>query len=134
MENRTCTCRRFEHEELPCAHAIAAIDKRKLPKHPFCGRWYLNSEYKETYKGVIHPVGNEDDWDIPEEIREIILKHPNYKVRKGRRQKERYRPSSENYVAKRKCGRCKQLGHTRKVCIKTPIANAGLKRKSFKDA
>ncbi|KAL5547634.1 hypothetical protein UlMin_002865 [Ulmus minor] len=134
LENRTCTCRRFEHEELPCAHAIAAIDKRKLPKHPFCGTWYLNSEYKETYKCVIHPVGNEDDWDIPEEIREIILKHPNYKVRKGRRQKERYRPSSENYVAKRKCGRCKQLGHTRKVCIKTPIANAGSKRKSFEDA
>ncbi|XP_013617228.1 PREDICTED: uncharacterized protein LOC106323688 [Brassica oleracea var. oleracea] len=37
---KTCSCRRFDLEKLPCAHAIAAAEARKISRISLCHRYY----------------------------------------------------------------------------------------------
>ncbi|XP_070008276.1 uncharacterized protein [Nicotiana sylvestris] len=40
LKKRTCDCLKFQLDELPCPHAIAAINKRYLQKSDYCSNWY----------------------------------------------------------------------------------------------
>ncbi|XP_070025757.1 uncharacterized protein [Nicotiana sylvestris] len=40
LKKRTCDCLEFQLDELPCPHAIAAINKRYLQKSDYCSNWY----------------------------------------------------------------------------------------------
>ncbi|XP_048622803.1 uncharacterized protein LOC111211145 [Brassica napus] len=44
LVERKCTCRRFEHEKLPCVHAIAAAEYNNVCRISMCSPYY-NSEY-----------------------------------------------------------------------------------------
>nr|XP_016455752.1 PREDICTED: uncharacterized protein LOC107779780 [Nicotiana tabacum] len=41
LNKRTCDCFLFQFDELPCIHAISAIEKRNIKKSNFCSHWYL---------------------------------------------------------------------------------------------
>ncbi|XP_070057122.1 protein FAR1-RELATED SEQUENCE 4-like [Nicotiana tomentosiformis] len=50
LNKRTCDCFQFQFDELPCIHAIAAIEKRNIKKSNFCLDWYLKESWLKTYK------------------------------------------------------------------------------------
>ncbi|XP_075095120.1 uncharacterized protein LOC107818072 [Nicotiana tabacum] len=58
LNKRTCDCFQFQFNELPCIHAIAAIEKRNIKKSNFCSDWYLKESWLKTYERQIHPVGH----------------------------------------------------------------------------
>ncbi|XP_070004513.1 uncharacterized protein [Nicotiana sylvestris] len=60
LNKRTCDCFQFQFDELPCIHAIAAIEKRNIKKSNFCSHWYLKESLRKTYERQIHPVGHTD--------------------------------------------------------------------------
>nr|XP_009760939.1 PREDICTED: uncharacterized protein LOC104213190 [Nicotiana sylvestris] len=95
LNKRTCDCFQFQFDELPCIHAIAAIAKRNIKKSNFCSHWYLKESWLKTYERQIHPVGQTDFWIVPESVKSQIIKHPDYKVPPGRRQKKRHIPATE---------------------------------------
>ncbi|KAL5549541.1 hypothetical protein UlMin_004772 [Ulmus minor] len=40
LQARTCSCRRFQLEQLPCAHAMIAIRHSKRDVYDFCSEYY----------------------------------------------------------------------------------------------
>ncbi|XP_075096263.1 uncharacterized protein LOC142174377 [Nicotiana tabacum] len=89
LNKRTCDCFQFQFDELPCIHAIAAIEKRNIKKSNFCSYWYLKESWLKIYERQIHPIGHTDSWIVIESVKSQIIKPPDFKVPPGRRQKKR---------------------------------------------
>ncbi|XP_075080534.1 uncharacterized protein LOC107766830 [Nicotiana tabacum] len=68
LKKRTCNCLEFQLDELPCPHAIAAINKRYLQKSDYCSNWYSKETWLKTYEGHVNTVGDQKSWDIPQNV------------------------------------------------------------------
>ncbi|CAA0828811.1 MuDR family transposase, partial [Striga hermonthica] len=68
LEERLCTCRKFQVDMFPCAHAIAAIRFENGNGYRFCTGMYSSASWRETYSQPIHPLSSETDWMVPEQI------------------------------------------------------------------
>ncbi|XP_075077355.1 uncharacterized protein LOC142164082 [Nicotiana tabacum] len=123
LNKKICDCFQFQFDELPCIHAIAAIEKRNIKKSNFCSDWYLKESWLKTYERQIYPVGNTDSWIVPESVKSQIIKPPDFKVPPGRRQKKRHIPATESSKITFKCGRCRRIGHNRTSCIYSPAVH-----------
>ncbi|XP_070022676.1 uncharacterized protein [Nicotiana sylvestris] len=117
LNKRTCNFFQFPFDELPCIHAIAAIEKRNIKKSNFCSHWYLKESWLNTYERQIHPGGHTDSWIVPESVKSQIIKPPDFKVSPGRRQKKRHIPATESSKITFKYGCCRRVGHNRTTCI-----------------
>ncbi|XP_075112925.1 uncharacterized protein LOC142182620 [Nicotiana tabacum] len=117
LNKRTCNFFQFPFDELPCRHAIAAIEKRNIKKSNFCSHWYLKESWLNTYERQIHPVGHTASWIVPESVKSQIIKPPDFKVSPGRRQKKRHIPATESSKITFKYGCCRRVGHNRTTCI-----------------
>ncbi|KAK3227207.1 hypothetical protein Dsin_007069 [Dipteronia sinensis] len=115
--DRICTCREFEIDLLPCAHALAALRACKRPFIDFCLHYYKKSSLVEEYAGVIRPVGHMSDWEIPDEISSLVVHPPEWKSQAGWPCKVRKKSKGEFRSRKGKtCSLCKQAGHNRQNC------------------
>ncbi|GMN52671.1 hypothetical protein TIFTF001_021815 [Ficus carica] len=92
LTTRSCTCRVFDIDKIPCIHAIAAAE-------------------------TIYPVPPESQWhNIPEEVRAIKVAAPNVEMFRGRPRLTRFPSQGECIVKKYKCASCGQKGHNSKKC------------------
>ncbi|XP_070017554.1 uncharacterized protein [Nicotiana sylvestris] len=96
LKKRTCDCLEFQLDELPCPHAIAAINKRYLLKSDYCSNWYSRETWLKTYEGHVNTVGDQKSWDIPQNVQSEITKPPDVEILQGRRQKKRHIPATES--------------------------------------
>ncbi|CAL2229754.1 unnamed protein product [Prunus armeniaca] len=95
LTNNTCSCRKFQLEQLPCKHVVAVC--RFLKPHGM--------------------------WDIPEDVRSRVVLPPIARVMPGRRKKIRI-PSQGEGTIRRKCSRCGSAGHNKSTCKNTiPVRN-----------
>ncbi|KAL3649199.1 hypothetical protein CASFOL_005602 [Castilleja foliolosa] len=117
LKGRTCSCRRFQLDKIPCSHAIAAAAKKGVSKfelaHPYYSSEYLLLAYAET----IMPVEHEDEWQTPAEIsNETLL----FKIKRraiGRPGgTSRILSQGEEPPLIKTCGKCKKKGHNRRTC------------------
>ena len=97
--------------------------------------YYTRHTLLEAYAGDVNHLPHRDDWDVPEQVsRQVVL--PPARVRQaGRPRVSRYRsggeratsrrtrsqpqpdaPTSSRQRARKKCGLCGQIGHTRRTC------------------
>ncbi|KAK3189275.1 hypothetical protein Dsin_028836 [Dipteronia sinensis] len=112
--DRTCTCREFEIDLLPCAHALATLRACKRPFIDFCSHYYKKSSLVGAYAGVIRPVSHMSDWEIPDEISSLVVHPPEWMSQAGRPCKVRKKLKGEFRSRKGKtCSICKQAGHNR---------------------
>ncbi|XP_019236788.1 PREDICTED: uncharacterized protein LOC109217012 [Nicotiana attenuata] len=134
LKKRTCDCLEFQLDELPCPHAIAAINKRYLQKFDYCSNWYSTETWLKTYEGHVNTVGDQQSWEIPENEQSEITKPPDVKILQGRRQKKRHIPATESSVPFKstKCSRCKQVGHNRTTCLSSPAPHPYSKKHTEK--
>ncbi|KAK2642665.1 hypothetical protein Ddye_024428 [Dipteronia dyeriana] len=118
---RTCTCREFQIDMLPCKHALAALYACRKPFIDFCSDHYKKSSLVEAYSGVIRPVGHKSEWGVPEDINSKVVNAPPWVSQAGQPKKSRI-PSSGEYRGKksRTCSWCKQAGHNSQNCS-TPL-------------
>ncbi|XP_062100717.1 uncharacterized protein LOC133806639 [Humulus lupulus] len=49
IHNRTCTCNRFQEDEMPCGHVVAVIAKRNLGVYDYCAKFYKTETLKALY-------------------------------------------------------------------------------------
>ncbi|KAL5581922.1 hypothetical protein UlMin_014364 [Ulmus minor] len=71
LQARTCSCRRFQLEQLPCVHVMIAIRHSKRDVYDFCSEYYNSSTWKATYAGVVYPLPHQGDWVIPNEVHDV---------------------------------------------------------------
>ncbi|PON91216.1 Zinc finger, CCHC-type [Trema orientale] len=106
-------------DEMPCIHAVAIIRDRKLISYDYCSNYYIKESLLATYEGIVYLVGNQNTWQVPKEVEEVLLLAPEGIV-KSRRPKKRRNLSTWETKKSMKCGRCGQYGHNRKICRNPP--------------
>ncbi|XP_060960939.1 uncharacterized protein LOC115723662 [Cannabis sativa] len=90
LKEKTCSCNQFQIDELPCAHALAVIKEMNLNVYNYCSNYYTTRTWLETYSGSTYLVHNHTAWDVPQNIKDILVLPPNQKIRSGRPRKRRF--------------------------------------------
>ncbi|TXG46823.1 hypothetical protein EZV62_026117 [Acer yangbiense] len=105
LSEKTCTCREFQNDLLPCCHALAAIRFCKKKFGDFCSDFYKTSTCLESYSGVIFPQPNVVD-PQPDPQPNVADPQPDPQPRR-----------------RRKCHSCGQEGHNIRTCPTRPYDN-----------
>ncbi|XP_021813085.1 uncharacterized protein LOC110756023 [Prunus avium] len=123
LQNHSCTCRKFDLEQLPCKHAIAVCRHLKLNSYSFASSYYTRATWAAAYAESIYPVPPQGTWVIPENVQNVNLLPPISKVMPGRRKTQRISSKGED-SRERKCSRCGVKGHYRSTCKEAiPVTN-----------
>ncbi|XP_022867074.1 uncharacterized protein LOC111386828 [Olea europaea var. sylvestris] len=134
IENRTCTCRMLQVDQLPCPHALAVFASMKIDPYEYCFYYYTSEAFRNTYQETIFPVGNPAEWTVPNDVHDIVVIAPNQKQSCGRPTEKRFRPAYEENITV-KCGRCGESGHNRRTCsslVPLSQSNKNKERKRMK--
>lgn len=108
-------------DQIPCAHAIAVLQKSNLNPYDYCSTYYRKETMVAAYKEDVYPVGDKEDWEIPENVKSVIVYPPKGRVRVGRPKRNRCKAQWERIIKAKtykptKCGKCNQIGHNRRTC------------------
>ena len=140
LEKLSCTCREFDIDKIPCAHAIAAAKYEQIDVYSLCSEFYTTEFLKMAYGETIYPVPPESEWDVEEDTKKIVVEPPLKRKNSGRpknkripsrgefpqKKRERFvgEPSkmkgknceTEMPKKKRKCSICGIYGHNKSSC------------------
>ncbi|XP_050223969.1 uncharacterized protein LOC126673758 [Mercurialis annua] len=119
MKERTCTCNKFEIDEIPCQHALAILNEMHQEPYKYCSKYYTTASMLATYSETVFPIEKEDEWKIPQEVKDMIVFPPQHMTRTGRPKKRRYKSVTEK-SKNANCGKCGQAGHNKKTCRNMP--------------
>ncbi|XP_070005195.1 uncharacterized protein [Nicotiana sylvestris] len=117
LENKKCSCGQFQLEELPCAHALAALRHRNETYENYCSPYYTRESLLRTYEIPVNPLPDESKWNVPQHILDEVVNPPTGDKRQpGRPQKERYKTYDEIKSKKYKVsyGNCGGEGHNKR--------------------
>ncbi|XP_019257834.1 PREDICTED: uncharacterized protein LOC109236059 [Nicotiana attenuata] len=126
LENKKCTCGQFQLDELPCAHALAALRDRNEGYENYCSPYYTRESLLRTYEIPVNPLPDESKWNVPQHISDEVVNPPTgEKKQPGRPQKERYKTYDELKSKKYKvsCGNYGGEGHNKRSCKNAPNKN-----------
>ena len=59
---KSCTCRVWDLDEIPCAHALAVLRGCNMNTYSFVSNYFLSSTLVLAYTGLVRPVGNHSNW------------------------------------------------------------------------
>ena len=113
LSKKTCTCNRFQLQEMSCAHTAAVLTKLHQQPYDYCSIYHKKETLVATYKETVYPIPAREQWDIPEEIENIVVLPPYGKVQPGRPRKRRFPARNEKKV-KHKCRNCGEEGHNKR--------------------
>nr|CAN66712.1 hypothetical protein VITISV_041525 [Vitis vinifera] len=119
LDTRSCTCRQFDLDHIPCAHAIAACRFYNISCYTLCSKYFTTKALLSSYSECIYPTRNEIDWVVPNHIRDKVVLPPKTRRPTGRPRKVRIPFGGEGKRTSR-CSQCGQYGLNWKTC-KRPI-------------
>ncbi|XP_020415464.1 uncharacterized protein LOC109947988 [Prunus persica] len=123
LTNNSCSCRKFQLEQLPCKHVVAVCRFLKVNVYSKASRYYTRKTWMDAYSDSIYPVQPQGMWDIPEDVRSRVVLPPMARVMPGIRKKIRI-PSQGEGTIRRKCSRCGSAGHNKSTCKNSiPLRN-----------
>ncbi|XP_034212988.1 uncharacterized protein LOC117625556 [Prunus dulcis] len=102
LTNNSCSCRKFQLEQLPCKHVVAVCSFLKVSVYAKASRYYTRKTWMDAYSDSIYPVQPHGMWDTPEDVRSRVVLPPMARVMPGRRKKLRI-PSQGEGTIRRKC-------------------------------
>ena len=120
LTEKKCSCRRFDFEKLPCAHAIAAAEARKMSCISLCHHYYRKQYLYNAYYTAVMP--KDDAVPIPKEVTKKICLPPEVRQPPGRPKKSRHTSILEKVAVKKRprkeptCRICNQTGHNSTTC------------------
>ena len=56
LRDKTCQCRVFQRDRIPCAHAIALAKDRGLNINTMVSEYYSNAYLKDVYKETVNII------------------------------------------------------------------------------
>ncbi|XP_013699741.1 uncharacterized protein LOC106403460 [Brassica napus] len=123
LNQKKCSCKYLDNMKIPCGHAMLAANNLAVPYNTLVGHWYKTAAWRETYAGVISPIGDPRDEDIPEVVRKKVLMPPVTKRPAGRRKTKRFLstgeiPGPNMKSVPNRCGRCRGIWHNRTNCTR----------------
>ena len=116
LNDRTCTCGKWQEYGIPCSHVIAACSKWRIDYWAHVEPTYLVSEFSKCYAPQFQPIPHEARWPNPN----FPIIHPDKTklCEPGRPKSTRIRNEMDwrEPGTKNQCGLCKQEGHNRRKC------------------
>ena len=61
LDTHSCTCRQFDLNHIPCAHAIATCRFYYISYYTLCSQYFTTKALLSSYSECIYPIGNEID-------------------------------------------------------------------------
>jgi zinc finger SWIM domain-containing protein 3 len=122
LNKKFCECLEFQHNGIPCIHAIAVCLVCKKEPEKYIRSVLKAKSFAKLYRGSIPPI------NFSELPADGTVMPPKTKKQRGRPKKRRIRSKGEDPSCKRvrragaiqKCTRCNQSGHNQRTC-KQPI-------------
>ena len=108
-----CSCRVWDVEEIPCAHALAVPQMLNLDTYSYVSEFYYRETLSTTYNGSIQPVGSHFDWKVVDSVMKILP--PVLKRQAGRPRKQRISYIGE-FSSSTRCSNCNRKGHNIRTC------------------
>ncbi|XP_020423873.1 uncharacterized protein LOC109950210 [Prunus persica] len=68
LTNNSCSCRKFQLEQLPCKHVVAVCHFLKLNVYSKASRYDTRNTWLDAYLDNIYPVQPHEMWVIPEDV------------------------------------------------------------------
>jgi len=94
LDNRTCSCQRWQITGLPCTHALCLIHSmRNRSVEDYIDDYYSVHKFKKAYEHVIAPMNGRDQW--PEVDMGFKLCPPRLKRAAGRPRTRRMKGAEE---------------------------------------
>ncbi|KAH6816036.1 hypothetical protein C2S51_020856 [Perilla frutescens var. frutescens] len=118
LQNRTCDCREFELDLIPCSHAAAVICCTRAAIYDYVDRCYKVESLVGMYNSVIKGLPHLEQWIMPDAFGSRVVLALEIRRRAGRPSTSRARaPFEASSSARRQfCTRCHGQGHNRRVC------------------
>ncbi|CAD5318425.1 unnamed protein product [Arabidopsis thaliana] len=96
---KSCSCKCFDIDKIPCVHAMAAA--RHLARkegrnasttiYGLCSVYYLIDSWSLAYHRTLYVVPHESVWVLPAHIKELVAFPPEYTPKgPGRNQEKRF--------------------------------------------
>ncbi|TYK22587.1 uncharacterized protein E5676_scaffold195G00040 [Cucumis melo var. makuwa] len=117
--NRTCSCRQWDLDLIPCSHACRALSTRNLNLHLYTDKFYYVSNLINLYKKGTRSIGTVNQIKNTHQGGNDGILPPQVKRPAGRPKKKRFTSFLEKKASVR-CSRCGKKGHNCKSC-KEPI-------------
>ncbi|KAL5562200.1 hypothetical protein UlMin_031947 [Ulmus minor] len=115
--NKTCTCKEFDIDKLPCVHAIATVHHAQVSVYSLVSPYYTKEYYVLAYDETIYSVGSQSQWDVPNEvIARIVLPREVKDKKRGRPKTSRFPSVGEFRKRKNRCDKCGAYRHYKKKC------------------
>lgn len=89
INNRECTCKKWQIYRIPCSHAIAAMASIDMDDTQAVGEWYKWTHQQLCYQTSFHPLGDKLTWAY--EFVPLILPDRNLVHGVDRPKSKRYR-------------------------------------------
>ncbi|XP_047264759.1 uncharacterized protein LOC107857850 [Capsicum annuum] len=92
IERGTCSCCRYQIDEIPCAHAIALLKSINIDVKEYgrcCSELYRPNTIVKTYELPIIPMPDMKDWIVPDFVDADEVLPPKYRRPHGRPKKGR---------------------------------------------
>ncbi|XP_016902695.1 uncharacterized protein LOC107991823 [Cucumis melo] len=117
--NRTCSCRQWDLDLIPCSHACIALSTRNLNLHLYTDKLYYVSNLINLYKKGMRPIGTVNQIRNTHQGGNDGILPPQVKRAAGRPKKKRFTSFLEKKASVR-CSGCGKKGHNCRSC-KEPI-------------
>ncbi|XP_019263052.1 PREDICTED: uncharacterized protein LOC109240825 [Nicotiana attenuata] len=88
LEEGTCSCGKFQMDELLCPHAWAVLKNQQLKLGQYCSFYYKKDNILRTYEFLVNPMPDESLWVIQTEVLENVVLPPKGRRNAGRTRKE----------------------------------------------
>ncbi|KAH6782398.1 hypothetical protein C2S51_007691 [Perilla frutescens var. frutescens] len=126
LHHRTCDCREFELDLIPCSHAAAAIKISGGNIYEFVDRCYKMETIASMYDSVIMGLPSPEDWIVPSDGCPLV-RAPVITKQADRPRMSRAREGAKASSSQRRqiCTRCHVPSHNRRVCI-APVPIVGV--------
>lgn len=121
---KTCSCRRWQLNGIPCLHAIASIYRKHLEPIEFVRECYTKRTYEKIYQFIINPINGLELWD---KIEHPCIVPPKYHKQPDRPKKKKRRKEHDEAIKGTnklrrfynviKCIICGEEGHYVRTCI-----------------
>lgn len=123
LDNKTCTCRKWDVSGIPCRHVIACLFYLHKEPEDYVDVCYTKEAYVRAYSGSINPCTGERHWPKVD----LALDPPPIKIGPGRPRKNRFKspfedPKRPGKLTKhgqlKSCNVCKSTTHNKRKCPK----------------
>ncbi|KAK3225663.1 hypothetical protein Dsin_005525 [Dipteronia sinensis] len=73
LEQRSCSCREWDLDELLCIHAMTVQTFKGMPINALCSDFFTTGWLKQAYAMAMNPVPKPKVWDIADDVRTRVV-------------------------------------------------------------